>query len=53
MSEIFESREQLVDWLTGSGLRIVVTVIAGITASLLVRRLIRTAVRPRILAPSM
>lgn len=53
MSEIFESREQLIDWATGSGLRIVVTVVAGIIASLLVQRLIRAAIRPRMLAPSM
>lgn len=53
MSEIFESRDQFVDWLTGSGLRIVVTVVAGVIASLLVQRLIRAAVRPRMLAPSM
>lgn len=53
MSEIFESREQLVDWLTGSGLRIVVTIVAGVLASLLVQRLIRAAVRPRMLAPSL
>jgi len=53
MSDIFESREQLVDWMTGPGLRIVVTIVAGVIASLLVQRLIRAAVRPRMLAPSM
>ena len=53
MSEIFESREQLIDWATGAGLRILVAVVAGIIASLLVQRLIRAAVRPRMLAPSL
>lgn len=53
MSEIFESREALIDWATGSGLRIVVTIVAGVVASYLVQRLIRAAVRPRMLAPSM
>ena len=53
MSEIFESREQLIDWATGSGLRIVVTIVAGVLASYLVQRLIRAAVQPRMLAPSM
>ena len=53
MSEIFESREQLIDWATGAGLRILIAVVAGIIASLLVQRLIRAAVRPRMLAPSL
>ncbi len=52
MSEIFESREQFVDWATGAGLRIVVTLVAGLVFSLLVQRLIRVAVRPRMLAPA-
>ena len=51
MSEIFESRDQFVDWATGSGLRIVLTLVAGLVASLLMQRLIRVAVRPRMLAP--
>lgn len=53
MSEIFESREQLIDWATGAGLRILIAVVAVIIASLLVQRLIRAAVRPRMLAPSL
>ena len=51
MSDILESREDLVDWATGPGLRIVLMVVAGLVASLLTRRLIRVVVRPRILAP--
>lgn len=51
MSEIFESREQFVDWATGPGLRIIVTLGAGLIASLLMQRLIRVVVRPRMLAP--
>jgi small-conductance mechanosensitive channel len=51
MSNIFESRQQLVDWATGPGLRIVLIFLAAVIASYLARRLIRVAVRPRILAP--
>lgn len=51
MSDIFESREELVDWATGPGLRIVLMLAAGLVASLLMHRLIRVVVRPRMLAP--
>ena len=52
MSEIFESRDALIDWATGSGLRIVVVLVAGLLASLAVRRLIAAMVRPQMLGPT-
>lgn len=50
MSEIFESREQFVDWATGPGLRIVVMLVVGLITSLVAQRLIRVVIRPRVLA---
>lgn len=50
MSDIFESREQFIDWATGPGLRIVVMLVVGLIASLVAQRVIRVVVRPRVLA---
>ena len=52
MSEIFASQDALIDWATGSGLRIIVIVVAALLASLAVRRLIRVMVRPQMLGPT-
>jgi len=52
MSEVFESRDALIAWATGPGLRIVVVVLAAVAASLVVRRLVRVVVRPQMLGPA-
>lgn len=52
MSEVFASRDALIEWATGPGLRIVVVIAAAVLASLVVRRLIRVMVRPQMLGPA-
>jgi moderate conductance mechanosensitive channel len=52
MSDIFESQDALIDWATGSGLRIVVVIVVAILASLAVRRLVQVMVRPQMLGPT-
>ncbi len=52
MSDVFASQDALIDWAMGSGLRIVVVIVAAILASLVVRRLIRVMVRPQMLGPT-
>ena len=52
MSDVFGSQDALIDWVTGPGLRIVVVLVAGLLASLAVRRLITVMVRPQMLGPA-
>ncbi len=48
MSEVFESRDAFLDWVTGPGLRIVLIAIAAAVAIAASRRLIGAAVHPRL-----
>ena len=50
MSEIFDSRDAVVEWLTGPGLRIVLIALATLAAVTASRRLIGAAVHPRLLS---
>jgi small-conductance mechanosensitive channel len=52
MWDILDSRDTVISWVTGPGLRIVVVVVAAVVASLLVRRLVRVLVRPQMLGPT-
>lgn len=53
MSEIFESRDALLEWITGPGLRLVLIAIAAVVAVAASRRLIGAAVHPRLLGPDL
>ena len=50
MSEIFDSRDAVVEWFTGPGLRIALIAIAALVAVTASRRLIGAAVHPRLLS---
>jgi len=52
MPDVFGSQDALTDWATGSGLRTVVVLVAGLLASLEVRRLIAVLVRSQMLGPA-
>ena len=50
MSEIFDNRDAVIEWLTGPGLRIALIAVAALGAVALSRRVIGAAVHPRLLS---
>lgn len=49
MSEIFDSQDDFLRWVTGPGLRIVLIIVASVVVTFVVRHIISAAVHPRLI----